>query len=212
MAYQKLQTERAINVFPTTGRAKDRGPLNLNIATIIPDPGKSIFSQPSASAGITAITTAATGAATNDATFVDDVSWVGLNVKPGHIIRITTVASGVATTKFFTIKTVGVAGTQTLTLFSGTGNGTDNVAAADNSNLLSPTRVSEYEIFDSEGTEPCVLYVGGAGDVHVLTAGGDEVTFKGVPAGTFIPVQVTKVFNPTSATPLTTATDIIALR
>jgi hypothetical protein len=212
MAYQKLQTERAINVFPTTGRAKDGGLLNLNIATIIPDPSKSIFNEPNASGGLTAITTAATGANSNDATFVDDQDWVALNVKPGHIIRITTAASGVATTKFFTIKSVGVASSQTLTLFSGTANGTDNVAAADNSNLFSPARISEYEIFDSEGTEPFVLYVGGAGDVHVLTAGGDEVTFKGVPAGTFIPVQVTKVFTPTSGLPLTTATDIIALR
>ena len=212
MAYQKLQTERAINVIPTTGRAKDGGLLNLNIATIIPDPGKSIFNQPNADAGITAITTAATGTKTNDATLVDAQDFAALNVKPGHIIRITTVASAVLTTKFFTIKSVGGVGNKTITLISGTGNGTDNVAAADNSNLLSATKVSEYEIFDSEGTEPCVLYVGGAGNVHVLTAGGDEVTFKGVPAGTFIPVQVTKVFTPTSASALTTATDIIALR
>ena len=156
MAYQKLQTERAINVFPTTGQAKVGVLLSPNIATIIPDPGKSIFDDPLAGAGLTAITTAATGASSNDATFVDDQDWVALNVKPGHIIRITTTASGVDTTKFFTIKTVGVASSQTLTLFSGTNNGTDNVAAADNSNLLSPVRVSEYEIFDSEGTEPCV--------------------------------------------------------
>ena len=52
----------------------------------------------------------------------------------------------------------------------------------------------------------CVLYVGGAGNLKVLTAGGDEVTFTAIPVGTFVPVQVLKVF----ATG-TTATNIVAL-
>jgi hypothetical protein len=52
----------------------------------------------------------------------------------------------------------------------------------------------------------CVLYVGGYGDIRVLTVGGDDVTFVGVNGGTFIPVQVLRVF----ATG-TTAIDIIAL-
>lgn len=55
----------------------------------------------------------------------------------------------------------------------------------------------------------CVLYVGSiaAGtDLKVLTAGGDEVTFKGLTAGTFIPVQVVRVF----ATG-TTVSEILAL-
>ena len=47
---------------------------------------------------------------------------------------------------------------------------------------------------------------GVAGDVDVITAGGDEVTFTGVLAGSFIPVQVTRV-KATS----TTASGIIAL-
>ena len=212
MAYQKLQTERAINVIPTTGQAKVPGLLatQQKIATIIPDPGKSIFKG----SGFipNAVTTAATGPATNDATLVDNKDFAALNVKPGHVIRITTTTpAGVSTAKFFTIKSVGGVGNKTITLESGTGTSNDNVAAASNSSILT-ANVSEYEIFDSEGTEPCVLYVGGAGDVHVLTAGGDEVTFKGVPAGTFIPVQVTKVFNINTAGPLTTATEIIALR
>jgi len=50
------------------------------------------------------------------------------------------------------------------------------------------------------------LYVGGAGDLHVLTAGGDDITFSSVPAGTFLPVHVAKVFASG-----TTATGIIAL-
>lgn len=52
----------------------------------------------------------------------------------------------------------------------------------------------------------CVLYVGGAGNLTVDTVGGDAVTFVAVPAGSFIPVQVTRVY----ATG-TTATSIVAL-
>lgn len=51
-------------------------------------------------------------------------------------------------------------------------------------------------------TWPCILYVGGAGDIRVLTAGGDDIIFSNVPAGTFLPVQVIRVF----------ATDTLASR
>jgi len=37
---------------------------------------------------------------------------------------------------------------------------------------------------DGTGNNGCVLYVGGDGDVKVTTAGGDEVTFVGLSAGT----------------------------
>ena len=52
----------------------------------------------------------------------------------------------------------------------------------------------------------CTLYVGGTGSVKVLTIGGDEVTFTGIQAGTFMPIQVLRVF----ATG-TSATSIVAL-
>jgi hypothetical protein len=52
----------------------------------------------------------------------------------------------------------------------------------------------------------CVLYIGGAGNLKVETVGGDEVTFVGINTGTFLPVQVVKVF----ATG-TSATNILAL-
>ena len=54
--------------------------------------------------------------------------------------------------------------------------------------------------------EGCVLYIGTGGILRVLTAAGDDITFKNVPNGTFLPVQVVRVFAAT-----TTATDIIAL-
>ena len=52
----------------------------------------------------------------------------------------------------------------------------------------------------------CVLYVGGAGNVNVLTIGDDTVLFNAVPAGSFLPVQVKQVLASS-----TTATLINAL-
>ena len=51
-----------------------------------------------------------------------------------------------------------------------------------------------------------LLYIGVQGDVRVLTAGNDDVTFTGLQAGAFIPVNVIQVF----ATG-TTADNILAL-
>jgi uncharacterized protein (UPF0261 family) len=45
------------------------------------------------------------------------------------------------------------------------------------------------------------LYIGGAGDVAVTMAGGGSVaTFSAVPAGTILPIRVTKVMAATTAT------------
>jgi hypothetical protein len=54
---------------------------------------------------------------------------------------------------------------------------------------------------------PRAIYVGGAGDLKVITKAGTETTFKGVPAGACIPQRVKKVF----ATG-TTATFIVGMR
>ena len=43
------------------------------------------------------------------------------------------------------------------------------------------------------GNAGCFLYVGGAGNIAVVTIGGDILTFSGVPAGTTLPIQVIKV-------------------
>jgi hypothetical protein len=43
-------------------------------------------------------------------------------------------------------------------------------------------------------TSPCeALYVGGAGDVTVVTVGGETQLFKAVPVGTTLPVAATQV-------------------
>lgn len=50
------------------------------------------------------------------------------------------------------------------------------------------------------------IYVGGRGDVTVVTPAGSVVTFAGVPAGAIIPVRATRV-NETG----TDATDMVGL-
>lgn len=41
---------------------------------------------------------------------------------------------------------------------------------------------------------PSVLYIGGGGNVRVLTAQGTDIVFGSVPAGFILPVQVIQVF------------------
>ena len=55
-------------------------------------------------------------------------------------------------------------------------------------------------------TEARALYVGGAGDVRVLTRQGDDVVFSAVPAGSILPVFTRRVFDTN-----TSATLIVAL-
>ena len=89
------------------------------------------------------------------------------------------------------------------------------VAAVDSSDTLTVTGTvassANYEIYASVDTpnNGCCLYVGTAGDLKVITAGGDTVEFIGVLAGSFIPVQVTRLFK-TGQTG-TAATNILAL-
>jgi len=51
-----------------------------------------------------------------------------------------------------------------------------------------------------------VLYIGGAGNIRVTTSGNDIITFAGIQAGTFFPVNVVKVWSAG-----TDCTEIIAL-
>lgn len=54
-------------------------------------------------------------------------------------------------------------------------------------------------------SEGCILYIASDGNVKVETVGGSVVTYVGLKGGTFLPIQVYKVF----ATG-TTSTDLIA--
>ena len=83
------------------------------------------------------------------------------------------------------------------------------LAVEDNSTLLLSADIfvaSEgYQIY-KDNNEGCILYVGGLGNVEVVTVGGDEIVLPGVSDGSFLPLQVTRV-----KANLTTATNIIAL-
>jgi hypothetical protein len=50
------------------------------------------------------------------------------------------------------------------------------------------------------GTSARALYVGGLGDVEVITANGNTVKFTSVPAGTILPIRCTKLTTNTTAT------------
>lgn len=60
------------------------------------------------------------------------------------------------------------------------------------------TTAQTYSIYSSSaqaglGNTGAFLYVGGTGNVSVITIGGDQITFNGVPAGTTLPIQVLKL-------------------
>lgn len=79
-----------------------------------------------------------------------------------------------------------------------------------NANIFTTT-AQVYSVYSmssqtSIGNTGCNLYVGGAGNVSVITIGGDKITFNSVPAGTTLPIQVIRLI----ATG-TTATNVNAL-
>ena len=100
-------------------------------------------------------------------------------------------------------------------VYDNTANKTMEVTAVDSATQLSVSVAllsgASYKIYASQDTKNlgCVLYVGTAGDLLVNTAGGDTIEFIGVLAGSFIPVQVTRLFR-TGQTG-TAATNIVAL-
>lgn len=57
-----------------------------------------------------------------------------------------------------------------------------------------------YSVYAGGNNNGCVLYIGTAGALDVVTAGGDTVQFAAVLAGQFLPVQVIKVLDSSSAT------------
>jgi len=71
---------------------------------------------------------------------------------------------------------------------------------------IAGTAAAPYQIYVGATNPGCVLYVGNTGNLRVLTSSNADLTFVGIPAGSFVPVQVKRVFAAG-----TTATDIIAL-
>jgi hypothetical protein len=83
---------------------------------------------------------------------------------------------------------------------------TSRAAAVTPSNTVNIPYPGDATASPNEARWPCVLYVGTGGILRIMTADGDDVTLQNVPDGSFIPIQVIRVFSST-----TTATDIIAL-
>lgn len=66
-----------------------------------------------------------------------------------------------------------------------------------NANIFTTT-AQAYAVYamspqSSIGNPGCSLYIGGTGNVSVITIGGDQLTFNGVPAGTTLPIQVIRL-------------------
>ena len=76
------------------------------------------------------------------------------------------------------------------------------VAPDDNKNIPFP---GDATAAPDNAQWPCVLYVGTGGVLDIRTASGDDVSLINVPDGTFIPIQVIRVFT------TSTASDIVAL-
>ena len=77
------------------------------------------------------------------------------------------------------------------------------VTAVDSATQLSvstavPTTTA-YKLYSNDApNNGCVLYIGdvsGGVKTRVITAGGDNVTFRGFTAGSFVPVQVKRVLD-----------------
>ena len=74
-----------------------------------------------------------------------------------------------------------------------------------NANIFLSTGES-YTVYVSSDNNASVLFIGVGGTLRVITAGGQDITFNAILGGTFLPVQVIKVFKTG-----TTATNLIAL-
>lgn len=108
--------------------------------------------------------------------------FVTLNVQTGDVVYNTT--TGTAATVVLVIDEENL--TLNANIFSGA---TDN-----------------YVIYTQNTKEASVLYIGTGGNLRVFTASGQDVTFANVLGGTFLPVQVLKVFSTG-----TSASNLVAL-
>ena len=85
------------------------------------------------------------------------------------------------------------------------------VKVIDNTNLVLNADIfaasgDVFKIYANNNKEGCVLYIGAGGTLRVITAGGQDVTFYGILGGSFLPVNVLKVFQTG-----TSASEIVAL-
>jgi hypothetical protein len=69
---------------------------------------------------------------------------------------------------------------------------------------ITPSDTEDIQ-FENQQNRGCVLYIGTGGDVSVITASGSSAVFKNMSDGSFLPVQVLRLLEDT------TASDIVAL-
>lgn len=77
------------------------------------------------------------------------------------------------------------------------------MAATDDYSTLSPglnspcSHVKEVTLHDTNDLEHVsrYVYVGGAGNLKVITLGGDTETIKGITAGSLLPIRITRAFS-----------------
>lgn len=75
----------------------------------------------------------------------------------------------------------------------------NNIEIALNGNIFTAVGQKYAVIGASENTAACVLYVGTGGNVSVRTASGDNVVFPNVISGSFLPINVIRVFSNSTA-------------
>lgn len=132
-----------------------------------------IVKSDNANIPFTAVVTTGTGVAPIPNELEDNVTgkFVTLNVQTGDVVFNTTTGTSATVVR--------VIGEENLTL---------------NANIFSGASDS-YVIYAQNTKEACVLYIGTGGNLRVITASGQDVTFANVLGGTFLPVQVLKVFS-----------------
>lgn len=128
---------------------------------------------------------------TNSGIDIPDPDFAGIT---GAIVTSATNKLTVAAADTFTAKTVQTGyivenvSTGAYALVSAIDSGTQLTLSGD----IFTTAGDIYQIY-SQSTRGCILYVGAGGTMSVVTAAGDEVTYQGVPAGVFLPIQVIRV-------------------
>lgn len=73
-------------------------------------------------------------------------------------------------------------------------------------NFQVPNRAVAVTPSDTTEVFASAVYVGGGGNLSVITEGGDTVTFSNVPAGTTLVIRVTRIRSTS-----TTATNIVRM-
>lgn len=209
MAYQKLQASRALEVIPSD-------------TVDIPNPAMLAISSTTTGAAAGKLIDAVSGTNSTDGITLTDAAknFITLGVKVGDTVENTTTPGTTTVTAVNTTKL-----TLKEDIFASTGDsytvgsflrlrvkigdivygGTvaATVTAVDSATQLSvstavPT-TTPYKLYSNDApNNGCVLYIGdvsGGVKTTVITAGGDNVTFRGFTAGSFVPVQVKRVLD-----------------